>query len=78
MLEPLNERIKASAGTQQAATFIDLYESSQGHSVCDGDNWAEGLTARGSDQLSLVHPNAAGHRNAAHHVAQAILNAVGD
>ncbi|WP_202819094.1 SGNH/GDSL hydrolase family protein [Actinosynnema sp. ALI-1.44] len=77
VLEALNERIKKSTGTQQAATFVDLYESSKDHSVCDDENkWVEGLTRRGSDELALVHPNAAGQRHAADRVEAAMLDAV--
>ncbi|GKQ41707.1 SGNH/GDSL hydrolase family protein [Streptomyces sp. A012304] len=75
VLEPLNETIEKSTSTQEAASFVDLYDSSQRHSVCDDDKWVEGFVTP-PDQLSLVHPNAHGHRNAADHVGQALLNAL--
>lgn len=76
VLEPLNRVIEKSAGTQDAAAFVDLYSSSKNHSVCDAGKWVEGfLTA--PDQLSFVHPNALGHRNAANHVEAAMLNTLG-
>ncbi|MFM9609377.1 SGNH/GDSL hydrolase family protein [Streptomyces niveiscabiei] len=75
VLEPLNETIADSTGTQEAASFVDLYASSQNHSVCDDTKWVEGLITL-PDQFSLVHPNALGHRNAADHVEEAILNAI--
>ncbi|AUH40007.1 SGNH/GDSL hydrolase family protein [Streptomyces sp. CMB-StM0423] len=76
ILEPLNRTIEKSTGTQDAATFVDLYDSSRNHSVCDSGKWVEGfLTA--PDQLSFVHPNARGHRNAADHVEEAMLNTLG-
>ncbi|MER8018107.1 SGNH/GDSL hydrolase family protein [Streptomyces griseoluteus] len=76
VLEPLNKAIETSAGTQESAGFVDLYPSSRHHSVCDAANWVEGLVTL-PDQLSFVHPNALGHRNAANHVEEALLNAVG-
>ncbi|WP_030762005.1 SGNH/GDSL hydrolase family protein [Streptomyces griseus] len=76
VLEPLNEAIEKSTGTQDSADFIDLYDSSKDHSVCDADKWVEGfLTA--PDQPSFVHPNALGHRNAADHVEEALLDTLG-
>ncbi|MGW4033845.1 SGNH/GDSL hydrolase family protein [Streptomyces sp. NPDC004838] len=73
VLEPLNATIEKSTGTQAAAGFVDLYDSSQNHSVCDAGKWMEGFITA-PDQLSFVHPNALGHRNAADHVEEAMLN----
>ncbi|MBZ4016624.1 SGNH/GDSL hydrolase family protein [Streptomyces purpurogeneiscleroticus] len=75
VLEPLNKTIEDSTGTQEAAGFVDLYTSSQEHSVCDDTKWMEGFVTL-PDQLSFVHPNALGHRNAADHVEEAMLNAI--
>ncbi|MFF9496072.1 SGNH/GDSL hydrolase family protein [Streptomyces flaveolus] len=75
VLEPLNKAINNSTGTQDAASFVNLYTPSQGHSVCDDSKWAEGFVTL-PDQLSFVHPNALGHRNAANHVEEAMLNAI--
>ncbi|MFJ6568208.1 SGNH/GDSL hydrolase family protein [Streptomyces sp. NPDC091292] len=75
VLEPLNKAIEKSTGTQGAASFVDLYTSSQNHSVCDDAKWVEGFFTL-PDQLSLVHPNALGHRNAADHVEEAMLNII--
>lgn len=76
VLEPLNRTIEKSTGTQQDAGFVDLYTSSQNHSVCDAGKWVEGVITT-PDQVSFVHPNARGHRNAADHVTEAMLNALG-
>lgn len=73
VLEPLNKTIQDSTGTQEAANFVDLYASSQNHSACDDAKWVEGFITL-PDQLSFVHPNALGHRNAADHVEEAMLN----
>ncbi|MFD7170128.1 SGNH/GDSL hydrolase family protein [Streptomyces violascens] len=43
VLEPLNNTIEKSAGTHDAASFVNLYYSTQNHSVCDADKWVEGL-----------------------------------
>ncbi|MFC9589312.1 SGNH/GDSL hydrolase family protein [Streptomyces sp. NPDC056944] len=75
VLEPLNKAIEKSAGTQDSATFVDLYESSANHSVCDAGKWVEGILDS-DNRMTLVHPNARGHRNAADHVTSAILNAI--
>ncbi|MFJ8104734.1 SGNH/GDSL hydrolase family protein [Streptomyces sp. NPDC096132] len=76
VLEPLNKVIEKSTGTQDSAGFVNLSDSSQNHSVCDTGKWVEGLFTRVPDQTALVHPNARGHRNAADHVTEAILNAI--
>lgn len=76
VLEPLNKTIEKSTGTQEAASFIDLYNSSRDHSVCDDTKWVEGIVTL-PDQLSFVHPNALGHRNAAEHIEEAMVNAIG-
>ncbi|MFB8118535.1 SGNH/GDSL hydrolase family protein [Streptomyces sp. NPDC056465] len=75
ILEPLNKAIEKSAGTQEAASFVDLYTSSRNHSVCDDAKWVEGFVTL-PDQLSFVHPNARGHRSAADHVEEAMLNTI--
>lgn len=75
VLEPLNKAIEKSTGTQEAASFVDLYDSSRNHSVCDDGKWVEGVITL-PDQLSFVHPNTLGHRNAADHVEEAMLNAI--
>ncbi|QFR03210.1 SGNH/GDSL hydrolase family protein [Streptomyces phaeolivaceus] len=75
VLEPLNDTIEKSAGAQDTATFVNLYDSTRNHSVCDAGNWVEGVFDQ-DDRPALVHPNARGHRNAADHVASAILNAI--
>ncbi|MFF9457704.1 SGNH/GDSL hydrolase family protein [Streptomyces flaveolus] len=76
VLEHLNKAIEDSTGTQESAGFVDLYAPSQNHSVCDADKWVEGIVTL-PDQISFVHPNALGHRNAADHVEEALLNATG-
>ncbi|MFI9784244.1 SGNH/GDSL hydrolase family protein [Kitasatospora sp. NPDC051984] len=76
VLEPLNRIIEKSTGTQEAADFVDLYESSAEHSVCDASKWVEGFITP-PDQLSFVHPNARGHRNVADLVEAAMLDILG-
>ncbi|MEV5988473.1 SGNH/GDSL hydrolase family protein [Streptomyces sp. NPDC052051] len=76
VLEPLNKAIEKSAGAHDAARFVDLYNSSRSHSVCDTGKWVEGIFTRVPDQPALVHPNASGHRNAADHVAAAMLDTI--
>ncbi|MFE2358196.1 SGNH/GDSL hydrolase family protein [Streptomyces parvulus] len=76
VLEPLNKAIEKSTGTLDAASFVNLYDSSQNHSVCDSRKWMEGIFTLPA-HLSLVHPNASGHRNAADHVEEAMLDVVG-
>ncbi|WP_431782811.1 SGNH/GDSL hydrolase family protein [Streptomyces chumphonensis] len=76
VLEPLNRTIEKSTGTREAADFVDLHASSRNHSACDGGKWVEGFVTL-PDQMSFVHPNAFGHRNAADHVEQAMLNTLG-
>ncbi|MFE7266254.1 SGNH/GDSL hydrolase family protein [Streptomyces sp. NPDC057592] len=75
VMEPLNKAIEKSAGAHDAATFVDLYKSSRHHSVCDAGKWVEGVLTN-SHEVSLVHPNARGHRNAADHVTAEILNSI--
>ncbi|NDZ76988.1 SGNH/GDSL hydrolase family protein [Streptomyces sp. SID10853] len=75
VLEPLNKAIGKSAGTHDAARFVDLYGSSHSHSVCDAGRWVDGIFTRFPDQPALVHPNVRGHRNAADHIAAAMLDA---
>ncbi|GGU46555.1 leucine zipper domain-containing protein [Streptomyces coeruleorubidus] len=75
VLEPLNKTIENSTGTQDTASFINLYTPSQDHSVCDDTKWVEGFVTL-PDQLSFVHPNALGHRNAADHIEEAMLNTI--
>ncbi|MDV5146765.1 SGNH/GDSL hydrolase family protein [Streptomyces sp. SBC-4] len=74
VLEPLNKTIEKSADAHSSATFVNLYDTSQGHSVCDAGKWVEGVYDS-DDRPALVHPNARGHRNAADHIASAILDA---
>ncbi|PPK67380.1 SGNH/GDSL hydrolase family protein [Actinokineospora auranticolor] len=76
VLEPLNKVIEDTAGKHDSARFVDLYDSSRDHSVCDAAKWVDGIFTRALDQPALVHPNARGHRNAADHVAMAMLEAL--
>ncbi|MEV8396212.1 MULTISPECIES: SGNH/GDSL hydrolase family protein [unclassified Streptomyces] len=75
VMEPLNKTIEKSADAHSSTTFVNLYDSSQNHSVCDAGKWAEGILDH-DNRPALVHPNAKGHRNAADHVTSAILNAI--
>ncbi|MEU1407548.1 hypothetical protein ABZ471_35310 [Streptomyces sp. NPDC005728] len=75
VLEPLNKVIEKSADAHSSTTFVNLYDSSRHHSVCDAGPWVEGIFDH-DDRPAVVHPNARGHRNAADHVASAILNAI--
>ncbi|MGW2958119.1 SGNH/GDSL hydrolase family protein [Streptomyces sp. NPDC001220] len=74
VLTPLNTAIEKSAGDHDAS-FVNLSDSSRNHSVCDTGKWVEGVLDH-DHRPALVHPNAKGHRNAADHVASAILNAI--
>lgn len=76
VLEPLNRTVEDATGTRETAGYVDVYTSSRNHSVCDDTKWVEGFVTL-PDQLSFVHPNAAGHRNAADHVEEAMLDAIG-
>ncbi|MFG2286172.1 hypothetical protein ACGFOU_08935 [Streptomyces sp. NPDC048595] len=69
--------IGKSAATHDAATSVDLYDSSRNHSVCDTGKWVEGLFTRVPDQPAFAHPDARGHRSAADHVAAAMLGSIG-
>ncbi|MCL7379385.1 SGNH/GDSL hydrolase family protein [Streptomyces sp. 35G-GA-8] len=75
VLEPLNKTIEKSADAHSSTTFVNLYDSSTNHSVCDAGKWTEGVLDH-DNRPALVHPNAKGHRNAADHVTSAILNAI--
>ncbi|MGW1463363.1 SGNH/GDSL hydrolase family protein [Streptomyces sp. NPDC002308] len=75
VLEPLNKVIEKSADSHGSATFVNLYDSSRNHSVCDSGKWVEGLFDS-DNRVAFVHPNARGHRNAADHVTSEILNAI--
>ncbi|MFF7470853.1 GDSL-type esterase/lipase family protein [Streptomyces sp. NPDC008092] len=75
VLEPLNKAIEKSADAHSATSFVNLYDSSRNHSVCDSGKWVEGVLDH-DNRPALVHPNAKGHRNAADHVTAAILNAI--
>lgn len=76
VLEPLNKVIEKSAGNH-GASFVDLYDSSRNHSVCDSGKWVEGVFTEFPSEVAFVHPNAKGHQNAAEHVSSALLNALG-
>ncbi|MFF3782500.1 SGNH/GDSL hydrolase family protein [Streptomyces sp. NPDC001933] len=76
VMKPLNKAIEKSADTHDATDFVDLYNSSRNHSVCDAGKWVDGAFTSFPDQVALVHPNARGHRNAADHVTAAILNSI--
>lgn len=76
VVEPLNRAIEKSTATQDSASFVNLYDSSANHSVCDTDKRGDGTPTRLPDQVALVHPNARGHRNAADHVESAMLDAI--
>ncbi|MFE6825675.1 SGNH/GDSL hydrolase family protein [Streptomyces sp. NPDC057690] len=75
VLEPLNKAIEKSSDARDTATFVNLYDSTQRHSVCDAGKWVEGIFDH-DDRPALVHPNGRGHRNAADHITSAILNAI--
>ncbi|WP_405801057.1 SGNH/GDSL hydrolase family protein [Streptomyces sp. NBC_01506] len=76
VLEPLNKVIEKSSARHDAS-FVNLYDSSRNHSVCDAGKWVEGIFTTFPTEVAFVHPNAKGHKNAADHVESAVLNAVG-
>ncbi|MFD9238455.1 SGNH/GDSL hydrolase family protein [[Kitasatospora] papulosa] len=75
VLEPFNQAIEKSAGSHDATSYVNLYDSSANHSVCDTSNWVVGVLSSNLEP-ALVHPNAAGHRNAADHVTNAVLSSL--
>ncbi|MFD3522529.1 SGNH/GDSL hydrolase family protein [Streptomyces sp. NPDC058653] len=75
VLEPLNKVIEKASGDHDAS-FVNLYDSSRNHSVCDSGKWVEGIFAQFPSEVAFVHPNARGHQNAADHVTSALLNAI--
>ncbi|WP_406325397.1 SGNH/GDSL hydrolase family protein [Streptomyces niveus] len=75
VLKPLNKVIEKSAGNH-GASFVDLYDSSRNHSVCDSGKWVEGVFTQFPTEVAFVHPNAKGHKNAADHVSSALLEAL--
>ncbi|MFB6991596.1 SGNH/GDSL hydrolase family protein [Streptomyces sp. NPDC056178] len=73
ILEALNTAI-AQESAAHNATFVDLYPTTAGHSVCDSDHWVDGiLSSLIPLRYGWVHPNAKGHANAASLVEDAIL-----
>ncbi|MBV2151427.1 SGNH/GDSL hydrolase family protein [Kitasatospora sp. SUK 42] len=73
IVEPLNAVI-AQGTAAHGDTFVDLYPSSAGHSVCDQDHWLDGvLTSIIPLQYALVHPNAEGQAHTATLVEDAVL-----
>ncbi len=76
VLGPLNATIEKTAG-EHGDAFVGLADSSRNHSVCDAGKWVEGVFTTFPTEVAFVHPNAKGHKNAADHVAPAILNALG-
>ena len=79
ILEELNDVIRTETEAAKDS-YVDIYDSSQGHSVCDraGDNnWVDGIfTSLIPLRPALVHPNAKGHANAAVRVEQAMISAL--
>ncbi|MGB0871796.1 MAG: SGNH/GDSL hydrolase family protein [Solirubrobacterales bacterium] len=61
-----------SAAANQGATFVDLYEQSEGHDACKprGERWIE--PGSGTDGADSFHPNEAGQEAAARAVAGAL------
>lgn len=73
IVEPLNAAI-ARTTAAHGDTFVDLYPTTAGHSVCDADHWLDGvLTSILPLKYALVHPNARGQANAAAVVENAVL-----
>ncbi len=71
VLERLNTVIEEET-IRSGDTFVNTYNSSREHSVCDSDKWVDGiLDAQG--RPALVHPNTAGQANTARLVERAIL-----
>ncbi|MER5862095.1 SGNH/GDSL hydrolase family protein [Kitasatospora sp. NPDC002040] len=76
ILDRLNAVI-AKSTADHGDTFVDLYPSTEGHTVCDragGNNWVDGImTSVLPLSYAFVHPNAKGHANAAALVGHALL-----
>jgi hypothetical protein len=79
VLEELNNVIR-TVTEAEGFTFVDIYNSSRDHSVCDkaGDNnWVDGIFSSLIPlKPAMVHPNAKGHANAADRVGHAMLTAL--
>lgn len=71
VLERLNSVIEEET-LRNGDTFVNIYDSSRGHSVCDSDKWVEGINDT-QGRPALIHPNSAGQANAAVQVERAIL-----
>ncbi len=71
VLERLNSVIEDET-LRSGDTFVNIYSSSRGHSVCDAGKWVEGILDT-QGRPALVHPNSAGQENAARQVERAIL-----
>ncbi len=71
VLERLNSVIEEEA-TRNGDTFVNIYNSGRGHSVCDPDKWVTGILD-GEGRPALIHPNSAGQENTARQVERAIL-----
>jgi lysophospholipase L1-like esterase len=60
--------------------LVDVYAAFQGHDMCDGDPWADGITVSIFDPISYFrqgfHPNAKGHAREAEFV-KATLRSIG-
>ncbi|MGW0176522.1 SGNH/GDSL hydrolase family protein [Rhodococcus sp. NPDC003322] len=73
-LESLIVRLNAAMATGATnATFVDLFPSTRGHDVCapPQQRWIEGAVPTSVAAPIPLHPNAAGHENAAAQVLTA-------
>ncbi len=70
VLERLNSVIEEET-VRNDDTYVNIYDSGRGHSVCDSDKWVEGILD--TQGRALVHPNSAGQANTARKVERAIL-----
>ncbi len=71
VLERLNSVIEEET-LRNGDTYVNIYDSGRGHSVCDADKWVEGILDT-QGRPALVHPNSAGQENTARKVERAIL-----
>jgi hypothetical protein len=71
VIERLNSVIEDET-VRHGDTYVNIYNSGRGHSVCDSDKWVEGILDT-QGRPALVHPNSAGQENTARHVERAIL-----
>ncbi|MGB3770206.1 MAG: SGNH/GDSL hydrolase family protein [Rhodococcus sp. (in: high G+C Gram-positive bacteria)] len=70
-IDQLNS-VMAARAQAHGATYVDLAQSSRDHDVCAADSWMVGIVPTSPDAYVPLHPNAAGHANAARQILAAV------